>query len=323
MNDYKLPYLLIRIVRMDSIPYTEHASSEAYSYMPSLEADAEWAPEETDVPQESDGSRLPSSYLSAAKRTVFLSWEEEQALVTRARAGDDAARKRLIESHLPLVIGIARSYSNKGLPIADLIQEGNIGLIRGVDRFCPEMGTRLSSYATFWIREGMQRSLIRSRLIRLPDYLAKSLHARKQVLERREEQLAMGIETEESEDQAAKNAVLDAMTDIQVLSLDAPHGDDSDHTMLDHLEADLEEPESVLDHSRIRDALIHCMQSLSAKQRQVIMLRFGLEDGEPMTLEEVASKLGTSREAVRQLQVRALRCLKQSFESAGWAGVEG
>ncbi|MEW5792272.1 MAG: sigma-70 family RNA polymerase sigma factor [Pseudomonadota bacterium] len=301
---------------MESLNYADHAP-EVLHGVPTLDLESQPFAGDQEAAPDTDDTPVPNTYLSSAKRTVFLSWEEEKALVTRLRAGDVQARQRLIESHLPLVIGIARGYGNKGLPMGDLIQEGNIGLIRGVDRFCPEMGTRLSSYATFWIREGMQRSLIRSRLIRLPDYLAKSLHARKQKNQARAEH------PDTADAPAAKADTLDAWSEIQVLSLDAPQSDNSEHTLLDHLEADMEAPESRLDEDRVRNTLKHCMNVLSAKQRQVISLRFGLDDGEPLTLEEVASRVGTSREAVRQLQVRALRCLRQAMEEEGWSGVEG
>lgn len=301
---------------MDSMLLSDYAHDSfqdfAHTYADHHSAEPEIKQEE----EEKDHTRIPASYLSG-KRTAFLSWEEEQNLVARAREGDEAARKQLVESHLPLVIGIARGYSNKGLPINDLIQEGNIGLIRGVDRFCPDMGTRLSSYATFWIREGMQRSLIRSRIIRLPDYLAKSLHARKQAEERREQ------EARATSTSSPKQDALDTAADIQVFSLDAPQGENNEHSFLDNLVADTLAPESALDEERVRKAIRKCLKDLSSKQREVIVLRFGLLSGEPMTLEEVATEVGTSREAVRQLQVRALRCLRQALETAGWSGIDG
>lgn len=299
---------------MDSMHFSEYTTDSFHELAPSY-PDFPADPEIKQDDEEKDNTRVASTYLSG-KRTTFLSCEEEQILVMRAREGNESARKQLVESHLPLVIGIARGYSNKGLPLNDLIQEGNIGLIRGVDRFCPDMGTRLSSYATFWIREGMQRSLIRSRIIRLPDYLAKSLHARKQAEERREREAR-----ENTPEQ--KNDVLGGVADIQVFSLDAPQGESNDYSLLDNLVADTLAPENALDEDRARKAIRKCLKSLSSKQREVIVLRFGLLSGEPMTLEEVATEVGTSREAVRQLQVRALRSLRQSLESAGWAGVEG
>lgn len=311
---------------MDGFAYAER-TNELDPYLAELDYEEEDALVDDVDELEAEVVESPSKsggYLTRSRRTAFLTWEEEKALVALAQTGDEAARQQLIESHLPLVMGIANGYSYKGLPLADLIQEGNIGLIRGVDRFCPDMGTRLSSYATFWIREGMQRALIRARLIRLPDYLAKSLHARKQ---RQEHAEMLGHNSDEAtEPSAAKAETIEASNQIvnaQVLSLDTPQNENSDRTLMDELVASMDEPETGLDMTRVRAAITECLRNLSGKQREVVILRFGLGDNEPFTLKEVASKLGISREAARQLQVRALGYLRKSLESQGWVDAEG
>lgn len=260
-----------------------------------------------DKPEGENGTDNPS----------FLSREQELELVQRYRRGDGAARGALVTAHMPLVRAIARNYLNKGLSLDDLLQEGYVGLLRAADRFCPDLGTRFSSYATWWVREAMQRALIRARFIRLPDYLAKSLHAYEQVSQRQQDtpapsrQEALGV----------KESTLRALdfADVRVCSLDESRDDGEGPALVEQLTSSDAAPDDSYDLSCLSHALHRELTRLNHKQREVMIYRYGLRGDGPMTLEALADRMGVSREAVRQLQVRALARLRQALAEAGWA----
>ena len=255
-------------------------------------------------------------FIAEEERGPFLSQKQESQLIRRLRRGDECARATLISAHMPLVRAVARSYRNKGLSQEDLLQEGYMGLLRAADRFREGLGTRFSSYATWWIREGMQRALIRSRFIRLPDYLAKSLHA---YLQREEEEGDVGARREQRREAlGVRESTMRALdfADIRVYSLD----DDSDEgpSRIEQVIGDVAGPDNDYDRDAICRALRVHVAELNEKQREVMMFRYGMYGGAPMTLEAVAERMGVSREAVRQLQVRALARLRQSLSESGW-----
>lgn len=247
----------------------------------------------------------------------FLSQQQELELVRRQHQGDETARATLVSAHIPLVRAVARSYRNKGLSHEDLIQEGYMGLMRAADRFRPDMGTRFSSYATWWVREAMQRALIRARFIRLPDYLAKSLHA---YLQRGEEADTSAPEQRENRRRAlgVRESTLRALdfADIRVCSLDEEIHDGP--SRMEMASGELGSPAADYDQASLCKALRAQLLQLNDKQREVMIYRYGLYGDAPMTLEAVAERMGVSREAVRQLQVRALGRLRQSLGEAGW-----
>ena len=255
-------------------------------------------------------------FIAEEERGPFLSQKQESQLIRRLRRGDECARATLISAHMPLVRAVARSYRNKGLSQEDLLQEGYMGLLRAADRFREGLGTRFSSYATWWIREGMQRALIRSRFIRLPDYLAKSLHA---YLQREEEEGDVDARREQRREAlGVRESTMRALdfADIRVYSLD----DDSDEgpSRIEQVIGDIAGPDNDYDRDAICRALRVHVAELNEKQREVMMFRYGMYGGAPMTLEAVAERMGVSREAVRQLQVRALARLRQSLSESGW-----
>ncbi|MEY2336285.1 sigma-70 family RNA polymerase sigma factor [Acidithiobacillus ferrianus] len=255
-------------------------------------------------------------FIAEEERGPFLSQKQESQLIRRLRRGDECARATLISAHMPLVRAVARGYRNKGLSQEDLLQEGYMGLLRAADRFREGLGTRFSSYATWWIREGMQRALIRSRFIRLPDYLAKSLHA---YLQREEEEGDVGARREQRREAlGVRESTMRALdfADIRVYSLD----DDSDDgpSRIEQVIGDVAGPDNDYDRDAICRALRVHVAELNEKQREVMMFRYGMYGGAPMTLEAVADRMGVSREAVRQLQVRALARLRQSLSESGW-----
>lgn len=255
-------------------------------------------------------------FIAEEERGPFLSQKQESQLIRRLRRGDECARATLISAHMPLVRAVARGYRNKGLSQEDLLQEGYMGLLRAADRFREGLGTRFSSYATWWIREGMQRALIRSRFIRLPDYLAKSLHA---YLQREEEEGDVDARREQRREAlGVRESTMRALdfADIRVYSLD----DDSDDgpSRIEQVIGDVAGPDNDYDRDAICRALRVHVAELNEKQREVMMFRYGMYGGAPMTLEAVADRMGVSREAVRQLQVRALARLRQSLSESGW-----
>jgi RNA polymerase primary sigma factor len=260
-------------------------------------------------------------YLSEISRIPLLTREEEQALARRVRAGDEAAKQRMIEANLRLVVQIARRYLNRGLPLPDLIEEGNLGLLRAVEKFEPDRGTRFSTYATWWIRQAVTRALAnQARTIRLPVHVELLLtrYAREQrrltqALGRppTTEEMAKALDTSERE-----IAELEEVRQHPV-SLDAPAGGESTATLGDLIADRAAAPETFAELFRDRADLVSVLDDLAANERTVLRRRFGLEDNEPETLEAIGQRLGLSRERVRQLEGAGLRKLRALLKTRG------
>jgi len=261
-------------------------------------------------------------YLAEIARIPLLTREEEQALARRVRAGDEAAKQRMVEANLRLVVQIARRYRNRGLPLPDLIEEGNLGLLRAVEKFEPERGTRFSTYATWWIRQAVTRALAnQARTIRLPVHvevlLARYVREQRrltQVLGRppTAEELAQALGTSERE-----IAELEEVRQHPV-SLDAPVGADSTATLGDLIADRGAVPSATLaDLFRDRAGLVSVLDDLAANERTVLRRRFGLEGDPPETLETIGQRLGLSRERVRQLEGAGLRKLRGLLKARG------
>jgi RNA polymerase primary sigma factor len=262
-------------------------------------------------PQTQDPLKL---YVRSIGGGPLLTRLEERELARRKDAGDEAAKRRLIESNLRLVMSITRNYTKAGVPLLDLIQEGNLGLIRAVEKFDYRMGYKLSTYATWWIRQAVTRALAdQGRTIRLPVHVAEQvrrlLRARRQLAQKlnREPTLAeLAQEAQLSEEKV--NDLLELVEDP--VSLDTPVGD-GDSLYGDMIEdVHSEQPEvQTATHLRHRE-LARALSSLNPRMRLVVAMRFGLDGEVPKTLEEVGSELGVTRERVRQLESRALRELR-------------
>ncbi len=261
-------------------------------------------------------------YLSEIGFSPLLSAEEEVYYGRLAISGDEAGRKRMIESNLRLVVKIARRYLNRGLSLLDLIEEGNLGLIRAVEKFDPERGFRFSTYATWWIRQTIERGIMnQTRTIRLPIHVVKELN----VYLRAARQLTQSLDHEPSADEIA--AALDKpVSDIKrvlrlnerVSSIDVPVAGDSGKLVLDTI-ADQQDsdPASLLQDVDMHDCIDHWLDELSDKQCEVVSRRFGLRGHECCTLEQVGSEIGLTRERVRQIQVDALKRLRVLLETHG------
>ena len=261
-------------------------------------------------------------YLNEIGFSPLLSAEEEVYFARQARQGIEAARKRMIESNLRLVVKIARRYVNRGLSLLDLIEEGNLGLIHAVEKFDPERGFRFSTYATWWIRQTMERALMnQTRTVRLPIHVVKELN----IYLRAARELSHKLDHEPSAEEIA--LLLDRpVEDVQrmlglnerVSSIDAPLGGDSEKTLAETLaDTSIPDPASQVQDDDMRVNLDHWLEALPEKQREVLSRRFGLRGHEVATLEEVGEEIGLTRERVRQIQVDGLRRLREMMEGQG------
>lgn len=261
-------------------------------------------------------------YLGEIGFSPLLSAEEEVYFSRLALKGDQAARKRMIESNLRLVVKIARRYINRGLALLDLIEEGNLGLIRAVEKFDPERGFRFSTYATWWIRQTIERAIMnQTRTIRLPIHVVKELN----IYLRAARELSQKLDHEPSAEEIA--AALDKPVaevrkmlklNEKITSVDTPVAGSSEKQLLDVI-ADEKElgPEMELQDADIRQHLVIWLEELNPKQREVLARRFGLLGYEPSTLEDVGHEIGLTRERVRQIQVEALRRLREIVTHQG------
>ena len=250
-------------------------------------------------------------YLNEIGFSPLLTAEEEVKFSRMALAGDEAGRKRMIESNLRLVVKISRRYLNRGLSLLDLIEEGNLGLIRAVEKFDPERGFRFSTYATWWIRQTIERAIMnQTRTIRLPIHIVKELN----VYLRASRELAQQLDHEPSAEEIAAK-VIKPVADVErmlklnerVTSIDTPLGSDNEKTVLDLVaEQHDSNPQNILQGDNLNACLDDWLDELTQKQREVIARRFGLRGHDPSTLEEVGAEIGLTRERVRQIQVEAL-----------------
>ncbi|TVT33277.1 RNA polymerase sigma factor RpoS [Marinobacter vinifirmus] len=261
-------------------------------------------------------------YLNEIGFSPLLTPEEEVYFARLARKGEEAGRKRMIESNLRLVVKIARRYVNRGLTLLDLIEEGNLGLIRAVEKFDPERGFRFSTYATWWIRQTIERAIMnQTRTIRLPIHVVKELN----LYLRAARELTQKLDHEPTAEEIAR-MVDKPVADVKrmlglnerVASMDTPIGVGSDKSLMDTVaDEGASDPADVLQDDDICSSLEKWIDELSDKQQEVLSRRFGLRGYPISTLEEVGQEIGLTRERVRQIQVEALRRLREILEKDG------
>ncbi len=276
---------------------------------------------EDGVGPQADATQL---YLREIGFSSLLTAEQEVYYARRALKGDAAARGRMIESNLRLVVKIARRYMNRGLALLDLIEEGNLGLIRAVEKFDPERGFRFSTYATWWIRQTIERGIMnQTRTIRLPVHILKEIN----IYLRAARYLAQKLDHEPTTEEVA--LLLDkpiedvrAMMGLseRVASVDAPLDIDPDRSLLDAIADErTPDPEKILQDEDLHGQIAAWLSELNEKQREVVERRFGLNGRDISTLEQVGADIGVTRERVRQIQVEALRRLRGMLEKGGYS----
>ena len=263
-------------------------------------------------------------YLDEIGVSPLLSAKEERKVARRAVAGDQAARQRMIESNLRLVVNIARRYVNRGLPLLDLIEEGNLGLIHAVEKFDPERGFRFSTYATWWIRQAIERGIMnQSRTIRLPIHIVKEINACLRAARRLRQQDGR-VPTPAELAAFMKRDVEDVerlMALHQRVTLRASGRDDDGSGLVEQLRAKrAAEPLRCAQADDIHDIVDHWVFELEDKHRTVVERRFGLHGHHRSTLEEIGREIGVTRERVRQIQLDALKRLREMLESHGISG---
>jgi RNA polymerase primary sigma factor len=297
--------------------------SDADERVPDEPLDTVLDAEDTDQREETrDTSRANLAvYLREIARIPLLTREQEGELARRIRAGEEAAKQRLVEANLRLVVQVARRYINRGLPLPDLIEEGNIGLLRAVEKFEPERGTRFATYATWWIRQAISRALAnQARTIRLPVHVEMLLGRYKRERDRLTQsldrvptagELAQALGT--SEEQIGELEELR----LQPVSLDAPLGADT-RRVGDTIVDEAADPAAAL--TRLfheRAGLAAVLDDLAPNERAVLRRRFGLDGDEPETLEAIGRRLDYSRERVRQIEAAGLRKLRALLGARG------
>ncbi|WP_036598608.1 RNA polymerase sigma factor RpoD [Oribacterium sp. oral taxon 078] len=259
-------------------------------------------------------------YLKEIGTVSLLSAEEEYALAIRKQQGDEAAKQRLIEANLRLVVSIAKRYTGRGMSFLDLVQEGNLGLIKGVEKFDPEKGFKLSTYATWWIRQSVTRALAdQARTIRVPVHMVETINKMSKM--QRKLTLELGYEPSVKELAEHLDMSEDKVQEIMQIarepaSLETPIGEEDDSNLGDFVaDANVLTPESNVEAVMLREHIDSLLGDLKERERQVIVLRFGLEDGHPRTLEEVGKEFNVTRERIRQIEAKALRKLRNPVRS--------
>ncbi len=259
-------------------------------------------------------------YLKEIGTVPLLTAEEEMELAMRKAEGDESAKERLIEANLRLVVSIAKRYTGRGMSFLDLVQEGNLGLIKGVEKFDYTKGYKLSTYATWWIRQSVTRALAdQARTIRVPVHMVETINKMSKM--QRKLTLELGYEPSVSELSEALEMSEDKVMEIMQIarepaSLETPIGEEDDSNLGDFVaDTNVLTPEGNVESVMLREHIDALLGDLKERERQVIVLRFGLADGHPRTLEEVGKEFNVTRERIRQIEAKALRKLRNPVRS--------
>lgn len=265
------------------------------------------------------------AYLKDVRHIPLLSPEEELALARKVQNGDRSAREKMIRSNLRLVISIAKRYTNLGVPLSDLIEEGNIGLMKSVEKFDPDKGFRFSTYAAWWIKQGISRAVIdQGKMIRVPVYMNEEILKYKKAVEA----LTHKLKRKPRIGEIAKKlqVMVEKVREFEraiarMSSLDAPIGEDGEGQVKDIIEDEnIVAPDEHLDLFFNKERASNLLEILNERERRILELRFGLIDGETKTLAEIASELGVSRERIRQLEEAALAKIQKVIKDRRRSG---
>ena len=254
-------------------------------------------------------------YLKEIRKTPLLTFEQEQELAKKIAQGDQDARASMIEANLRLVVAIGKKYINRGLPFSDIIEEGNLGLIRAVEKFQYQRGFKFSTYASWWIKQSIERAIVnQTRTIRLPVHIAEIVNS----YMRATRQLTQKLGRDPSIEEVAKKmkVTIDKVRSIsqvvrETYSLDMLIGDQEEDTLKDILQdTNAISPASFSEDIRRREHIDEWLKQLSVSEKKVVEMRFGLVDGDPMTLDSIGKEFGITRERVRQIETQALNKLR-------------
>ena len=260
------------------------------------------------------------TYLKEIGRVPLLSAEEEAALARAAQAGDEDARRRLSEANLRLVVSVAKRYAGRGLPFLDLIQEGNLGLMKAAEKFEPDRGFKFSTYATWWIRQSITRAIAdQARTIRIPVHMVETINKVKKV----SSQLLHEYGHDPSAEEIAERLEMpvDKVREImrvaqEPVSLETPIGEEEDSHLGDFIpDDDIPAPAEAAAFTLLKEQLMEVLDTLTEREEKVLRLRFGLDDGRARTLEEVGKEFNVTRERIRQIEAKALRKLRHPSRS--------
>jgi len=262
---------------------------------------------------------LLQAYLEGIGEIDLLTREEEIKLARKIQKGNKKARQQMIAANLRLVVKIAKDYSGYGLPLSDLISEGNLGLIRAVEKFDPDKGTKFSTYASWWIKQAVRRALAnQGKTIRLPVHVIDKLNRINRLRSQLTEELGREPEEQElAEELDISTAKLESLTRAgqHTLSLDQPMGFDEDSMTLTDIVEDTNaiDPSAELINQNLQDTLLNTFGVLNEREHRILSLRFGLEGQTPLTLAEIGEEFGVTRERIRQLQNGALKKLRKAL----------
>lgn len=318
--------LIIDEFRNSGVEIEESFSLEDINDLKSIEEEANSLPidpEDMEVLLQSEGITIDDPvkiYLHEIGRVALLTPEEEADLAQRISDGDASAKKRLNEANLRLVVSIAKRYVGRGLLFLDLIQEGNLGLIKAVDKFDANKGYKFSTYATWWIRQAITRAIAdQARTIRIPVHMVETIGR----LTKAERALVQELGRQPNAEELAKelNMNIDKVREImkvaqEPVSLESPVGEEEDSHLGDFVEdKDIPSPSDVASQTMLKEELNEVLKTLSDREARVLSLRFGLEDGRTRTLEEVGREFKVTRERIRQIEAKALRKLRHPSRS--------
>ncbi|MDW8134879.1 MAG: RNA polymerase sigma factor RpoD/SigA [Bacteroidia bacterium] len=264
-------------------------------------------------------SQSLDKYLQEIGKVPLLSVDEEAELARRIRQGDEEALEKLVKANLRFVVSVAKQYQNQGLPLTDLISEGNLGLIKAAKRFDETRGFKFISYAVWWIRQSILQALAeQSRIVRLPLNRVGALNKINKVFARLEQEYEREPSPEEIAEAMKGTLSAEEVAEImrqsgRHVSLDSPIAPGEDTRFIDVLEnPDLPQPDQVLMYESLRQEIAKALATLEERESQILRMHFGIDQRYPMTLEEIAEKLGLTRERVRQIKERAIRKLRSN-----------
>ncbi len=313
IKQHKLP-------RVPSLPAPRSRRRSAALSEPAITITEPLPVEPEPAPTESLSGDTLQLYLREIGQVKLLTPKEELALARRVQRGDRKAREHMITANLRLVVKIARDYEGLGLPLLDLINEGNIGLMKSIKRFNPDKGAKLSTYSSWWIKQSIRRALSnQSKTIRLPVHVIdKMTHIR-----RAEVKLREVLDHEPTDEEVAEELGLKARRVRQYrdasrapVSLDSPIGNDDDSAAISEIVADANAaaPFDGIVRDNDNELVKEVLATLDARESKILAMRFGLDNGKPQTLEDVGKRLGVTRERVRQIQEQALQKMRVKFE---------